>query len=203
MLHPHGIMFHMERTCEYCKKQYETVPSQRLRFCSSACCGMAKRRSTERTCLCCGAKFHAPPSRPGMYCNKSCHRIHKNTIANPSWTRDVSGSNNPMFGVRRTGPDNPMFGKRKDKCSRWKGGKKIRKDGYVLVCVPDNYPNPSDISSSGTKYALEHRVVMELHIGRYLTKQEVVHHVDENPSNNDISNLRLYATQAEHIRFEH
>lgn len=200
---PHGIMLYMERTCEYCKKQYQTPPSQRPRFCSSACAGMAKRKSVECACITCGKSITSPPSRPAMYCSKSCHRIHKNTIANPSWTRDISGQNNPMFGIRRTGENNPMFGKRKAASHRWKGGRKIRRDGYVLICVPDDYPNPATVSSSGTKYALEHRVVMESHIGRYLTKQEVVHHIDENPSNNDISNLRLYATQAEHIRSEH
>ena len=40
---------------------------------------------------------------------------------------------------------------------------------------------------------------MAKHIGRPLHRTEVVHHIDENKSNNDISNLILFANQAEHI----
>lgn len=45
-----------------------------------------------------------------------------------------------------------------------------------------------------------HRVVMERHIGRALTRGEVVHHIDGNPLNNDISNLQLLPSQAEHMK---
>ena len=44
----------------------------------------------------------------------------------------------------------------------------------------------------------KHRYVMELHIGRELLPEEVVHHIDENPKNNDISNLMLFPNNAEH-----
>lgn len=37
----------------------------------------------------------------------------------------------------------------------------------------------------------EHRVVMEQHLGRRLEPWELVHHRDENPSNNSIDNLEL------------
>lgn len=37
----------------------------------------------------------------------------------------------------------------------------------------------------------EHRVLMELHIGRKLEPWELVHHRDENPSNNSIENLEI------------
>ena len=38
---------------------------------------------------------------------------------------------------------------------------------------------------------LEHRYVMAEHLGRMLTTDEIVHHLDENTRNNDISNLAL------------
>jgi hypothetical protein len=61
---------------------------------------------------------------------------------------------------------------------------------------------PKGHSQVGT-YILEHRLVMEQHIGRFLEPTEVVHHIDENPSNNDIANLRLYSSQSEHISDAH
>lgn len=125
------------------------------------------------------------------------------TSANPSFHRDISGANNPMFGKPgMAGKANPMYGKRMEQSARWKGGRKIRKDGYILVAV-DQHPYPAGGKASGTGYVLEHRLVMEKHLGRYLEPAEVVHHIDGNPSNNDISNLKLYASNAEHIRIEH
>ena len=44
----------------------------------------------------------------------------------------------------------------------------------------------------------KHRLVMEQHIGRYLNDDELVHHIDENPKNNDISNLKI-VTRASHM----
>jgi hypothetical protein len=63
--------------------------------------------------------------------------------------------------------------------------RRIRNDGYVLVHLPE-HPF-CDVYG----YVLEHRYVMEQFLGRYLTKEEVVHHKDRNTSNNDISNLEL------------
>lgn len=45
---------------------------------------------------------------------------------------------------------------------------------------------------------LIHRQVMEQKIGRPLTAQDIVHHIDENKLNNDPENLELL-TRAEHI----
>lgn len=45
----------------------------------------------------------------------------------------------------------------------------------------------------------EHRHIMEMHLGRRLESHEIVHHRDEDPSNNAIENLQL-VTRAEHAR---
>ncbi len=109
-----------------------------------------------------------------------------------------------MYGKGFKGADNPMYGRRKQLAPTWKGGVKIRKDGYVLAVAPDDHPYPADLHGpSGLKYVLQHRLVMEQHLGRYLEPSEVVHHIDENPSNNDISNLQLFGSQSEHIRVGH
>ena len=44
-----------------------------------------------------------------------------------------------------------------------------------------------------------HRVVMEQVLGRKLTKDEVVHHIDENKWNNSPENLQVM-TRSEHIK---
>lgn len=52
---------------------------------------------------------------------------------------------------------------------------------------------PEHPSAIGTRklYIAEHRLVMEEHIGRYLTNDEIVHHEDEDTLNNKIDNLIL------------
>ena len=45
----------------------------------------------------------------------------------------------------------------------------------------------------------EHRAIMEEHIGRKLSKNEIVHHKDGNKHNNDIDNLQVMSRQ-EHSR---
>ena len=46
---------------------------------------------------------------------------------------------------------------------------------------------------------LQHRVLMERHIGRKILSNEVVHHIDGNRSNNTMSNLELM-TRSDHAR---
>ena len=52
--------------------------------------------------------------------------------------------------------------------------------------------------NKGIRY---HREVVEKHIGRKLTQKEVVHHIDENRLNNNISNLMLFKTTGEHGKY--
>jgi hypothetical protein len=78
-----------------------------------------------------------------------------------------------------------------------KGGRYITHTGYVLVHAP-NHPNRIK-----RHMMLEHRLVMEKHLGRYLTPEEVVHHINEDKTDNRIENLMLFpndeAHQAHHV----
>jgi len=49
-------------------------------------------------------------------------------------------------------------------------------------------------------YVAEHRLAMEKTLGRYLTKNEVVHHRDENTLNNSLDNLQLMEAK-EHMQY--
>ena len=75
-----------------------------------------------------------------------------------------------------------------------KGYKYIRNDGYVCLSKV-NHPNTD---STGRLY--EHRKIMAEILGRPLTKDEIVHHLDGNPSNNEQDNLFL-VTRHSHDRF--
>ena len=52
----------------------------------------------------------------------------------------------------------------------YKNGKITTSGGYISIFYPD-HPY-----SSKSGYIREHRLVMEKHIGRYLTPEEIVHH---------------------------
>ena len=76
--------------------------------------------------------------------------------------------------------------------TNWKGGRTIDSHGYVWILLPD-HPH----STNG--YILEHRVVMEHRLGRYLDSDEHVHHVNEQRDDNRDDNLEL-TCRSEHSR---
>ncbi len=78
----------------------------------------------------------------------------------------------------------------------WKGGRLIDKKGYVSLY------KPSHPQSDKHGYIREHRLVMEQKLGRYLTKEEDVHHVNGIKSDNRIENLELMS-HGEHSRRTH
>lgn len=51
-------------------------------------------------------------------------------------------------------------------------------------------------------YVAEHRLLMAQRLGRMLRPGEVVHHRDGNRQNNDLANLELFQTNADHLRHE-
>lgn len=78
---------------------------------------------------------------------------------------------------------------------RWKG--KIIRSGYWYI---KDFSHPK---GGVQHYVAEHRIVMEKHIGRYLNKGEVVHHINGDIKDNRIENLRLYSSPGQHTRDEH
>ena len=66
----------------------------------------------------------------------------------------------------------------------WKGGRSEH-EGYILIHKPDHPLAGSD------DCVLEHRLVMEKHLGRYLKREEQVHHRNGIKNDNRLSNLEI------------
>ena len=90
----------------------------------------------------------------------------------------------------RTGRNNPSF----------QHGRQIDRDGYALVSAPLGHPHA--VIRSDRKYGMirEHRLMMERKIGRFLLPKEVVDHIDGLRLHNEPSNLRLFASNGEHLK---
>ncbi len=64
----------------------------------------------------------------------------------------------------------------------WKGGRRITKDGYIMVYQPKH---PHAIH----RYILEHRLIMEKKLGRLLKRSDIVHHLNGIRTDNRPENL--------------
>ena len=74
--------------------------------------------------------------------------------------------------------------------ARYKGGRKKNLAGYVLIFKPDH----PDCQGNTRTYVLEHRLVMEEKLGRYLERHERVHHINGVRDDNRPENLELWAS---------
>lgn len=83
-----------------------------------------------------------------------------------------------------------------DKCCNWKGGRKKTPKGYIQI-LDKNHPN-SDVNG----YVLEHRIIVEQKLGRYLNEDEIVHHINGVKDDNRSSNLQVMS-KGEHIKLHH
>ena len=97
----------------------------------------------------------------------------------PSWQRRF------ISGHQTRGKNHPNF----------KGGRVLSDDGYIMIWKPDH-------PFANNHYVFEHGLVMEKFLGRYLTKDEIVHHINDNRQDNRIENLGRM-TKGEHLRHHH
>ena len=131
-----------------------------------------------KNCLTCGKEFKVRPSRVkmgfGKFCSIRCKRPSKKTIE-----KMIKSKKGKYLG--------------KESC-HWNGGKMKDKDGYILIHKP-NHP-----FKTKNNYVLEHRLVIESQIGRYLTPEQTTHHrgkIDDNR----LRMLMLFSSKSAHVRF--
>lgn len=144
-------------------------------------------------CKECESLFWTRKDYHAVYCSKDCQKIK--LIKSNGLCKCCRKQ------VPRCCPNGIQFMKRKF-CSRecawkvnrmsnhnsWKGGTIRNAEGYKLI------------KKEPRRYILEHRLVMENHIGRKLIKEEVVHHINKIRTDNRIENLILFKSSSDHIK---
>jgi hypothetical protein len=177
-----------------------------------------------KKCLKCGKEFKIPICRikTAKFCSRSCTAFSSKNLCNwvKKYKKVLKGENtsqwkggmpkyickncnnifysynpNPLYcsrkcqtifnGKKIAGKNHPM----------WKGGKKYTTHyGYVKVYNPEH---PSSINNR----IWEHRIIAEKYLGRYLTSEERIHHINFIKNDNRAENLYVFSNYLEHNKF--
>lgn len=133
-----------------------------------------------------GQWWYASPRRPRTRCKiKLCSHCREKYVISTYHAKTSRFCSKTCAGLAQ--PKRPG-----SKASRWNGGRHRTHEGYVEVYAPDH---PRALAG-GRKYAREHRLVMEKHLGRYLRADEVVHHINGVKDDNRLENLELRTRSA-------
>ena len=150
---------------------------------------MEPNRRPNTTCDVCGKAIYRRPNVLKKNTTKSCsHTCNRVLSKDELVERGKRLLHNVMYGEQ-----NPA----------WKGG-------VTLFKKKGNYNNvryvrcPKEYIGMARKdgYVMEHRLVMAQKVGRLLERVECVHHIDHNPTNNEINNLLLFPDNSSHKIYE-
>lgn len=132
----------------------------------------------------------APAMIPTKSYERPCDQCGKTFRVRPSAVRKAvaKGNKPPRFCSSKCqhesyrGAGNP----------KWRGGRIVQTSGYVYAYAP-NHPHATQDG-----YVMEHRLVVERTLGRFLRPEEVVHHRNHDPGDNRLENLELMPSQTAH-----
>lgn len=168
--------------CRICGKEFERrgKKAKTAKFCSFKCAGISRRGIIPKGLK----KWIERNKKPENYL--TCERCGRKFYVSPSLRkgrrfcsikcRDKSGYLDKKYRGR----------------NHWNWKEKTFLSGYAYVWSP-NHPN-----KTSSQRVAEHRLVMEKHLGRYLTKNEEVHHINGIKDDNRIKNLELVIKRIHH-----
>jgi len=130
-------------------------------------------------CAYCQKKILIPPSqlKEHNFCDRKCYWKYRKNNPLPTWFQKKHKIN---------------VGKIREKAGNWKGGLYKGKDGYVYIYKPEH---PNNIRKG---YMAEHRLIIEKYLGRYLNRQEIIHHKNGIKDDNRLENLKI-VTRSKHF----
>lgn len=167
----------IDRNCLTCGKPLEVRPcdikSGRGKYCSRECANLAKK----------GKSTSKKGKKTGEY--KTCEECGKSFYCYPSQITKR------RFCSKECAFKQGNFGNHFLKGLKHKNRKeKVMVDGYIKVWAEEHPHCHSD------GRILEHRLIMENFLGRYLTLNEEVHHKNGIKTDNRIENLELVVKKA-------
>jgi Zn-finger nucleic acid-binding protein len=174
------------KLCRQCAAPFSIPPCRdwREHYCSSTCrkaYDAARAAELDRVCPVCGCAFKNRRNIEIRTCSPQCAGILAvGRQQNETWknNRLKSWTANGNAQKAKKGPLNPRFTGRK------------MSEGYVWVWTEK------------TGYIQEHRLVMQRHLGRPLTDDEIVHHHNRDRTDNRLENLQVMTREehsAEHL----
>lgn len=210
------------KVCPNCSVEFSVKPSkaQRQTFCKKQCVREWERDRIlavqvppiEFQCQNCGKAFYmkrsnvtayrVKHSKDPAYCCIACSAVGRRKKTDARWASKCIQCGKPIPLQRRRGG---IFYRGRRLCSsecrsifrrlsyqtkhpNQPATTRVARDGYVRIVIPGKDGKPS-------RDTLQHRYVMEQHLGRALLKDETVHHLDGNRQHNDISNLELFSSR--------
>lgn len=148
---------------------------------------MRARTGKELRCISCGATRYIQKHRVSTFkfCSTRCAFTYNN----------VSSYKPPLSDESKSKISETLKELYKDKTKhpRYVDGRQRQGDGYMQLYKPE-HP-----SCDKRGRVLEHRYLLEKHLGRILSKDEHVHHINGDKLDNHIDNLMILSNE-EHLK---
>lgn len=130
-----------------------------------------------------------------VYKHKSFSEEHKRKLSEAH-----KGEKHPFYGKHHSEETKRKMSevKKRERNPSWKGGLTTDINGYLHFKVPKGCRFSSMKNKHG--YILLHRLMMAEYLQRPLRPEEVVHHKNEDITDNRIENFKLLKNKSEHTK---
>lgn len=144
------------------------------------------RTRKHKDCVVCGVTFFNKRAisrfEKQVVCSMKCYCVNNDGKPRPGVRKWAVSKRMTMSESQKKRFENP------ENHPRWNGGRGLTVNGYVWV------------NTGVGKTKVEHRLIMEKHLGRPLFNHERVHHINGIRTDNRIENLILLPGQSEHMK---